>query len=87
MVRLENTQYWLLKNSRGQYICEGGKLKQAFHRALPFDTKKIALEYRDKNRKRSFNPVEIIGITFIDNSQHPKTVVTSEQIEVKHKAN
>ena len=87
MIKLENTQYWLLKNSRGQYICDQGRLKQNSMKALIFDTKKTAIEYTKINRRRAFNPIEVIGITWIDNSKYPRTVVTSEEMMIEHKNN
>jgi len=85
MVKLENTQYWLLKNSRGQYICDQGKIKQNSGKAITFDTKRTAVDYAKINRRRAFNPVEVISITWIDNSRHPRTVVTSEEKMIEHR--
>ena len=85
MVKLENTDYWLLKNSRGQYICDQGKIKQNSGKAITFDTKRTAVDYAKINRRRAFNPVEVIRITWIDSSRHPRTVVTSEEKMIVHR--
>ena len=81
---LKSTQYWLLKNSRGQYICEGGRLKQNSNKALHFTKRKDALEYAKKNRRRAYFPVEVILIHTIDSKNYPRTVVTSEEVMIEH---
>lgn len=85
MSRLENTQYWLLKNSRGQYICEGNRLKQNSGKAITFDTKRDAVRYKKSIGRRSFFIQEVIGITLIDASNHPRTVVTYEEQMIEHR--
>ena len=43
----------------------------------------MAIEGRGK--RRSYNLVENISITRIDQRDHPRVVVTSEQLHVEHK--
>tara|TARA_R100000479_G_C6337454_1_gene183946 strand:+ start:251 stop:526 length:276 start_codon:yes stop_codon:yes gene_type:complete len=85
MPRIQNTRYWLLKNSRGQYICEGNRLKQNSSKAIMFDTKRDAVQYKKSIGRRSFFVQEVIGITLIDNSNHPRTVVTYEEKMIDHR--
>lgn len=77
------TSHWLLKNSKDQYICHNDKIKQNIRFAVLYDTKKLAIEGRGK--RRSYNLVENISITRIDQRDHPRVVVTSEQLHVEHK--
>ena len=50
-----------------------------------FDAKRTAVDYAKINRRRAFKPVEVISITWIDNSRHPRTVVTSEEKMIQHR--
>ncbi|QDP58504.1 MAG: hypothetical protein Unbinned6046contig1000_73 [Prokaryotic dsDNA virus sp.] len=79
---------WYLKNSRDQYICEGGKIRKDtpyLRTHLMFDSMETALEYRKINRRKSFHPEEVIHIHYNDSTNHPRTVVTFEEITVMHR--
>lgn len=76
-------EYYLLKNSRGKYICEGGRLKQNFHKAITFDSQREAENYAKENKRRAFSVYYIERETYIDSSKHPHTRVWSDSFEKK----
>lgn len=74
---------YFLKNSRGKYICEGGRLKENINKAILFDSLKDAENYAKENKRRAFSVYYIERETHIDSSKHPHTRVWSDSFEKK----
>lgn len=78
----EETKYWVLKNSRNQYICENNKVKQNGRFAVMYDTKRDAINGR--GRRKAFKVHQVIQVQqlIVD---YPKTrLETIDVKEVRH---
>lgn len=78
----ESTQYFVLKNSRNQYLCTNGKVKQNGRFAMMFDTKKQAIECR--GRKKAFKPYEVIMTQQLTADYPYSRLETIDTKEVRH---
>ena len=81
-MQFEDTQYWVLKNSRNQYLCTNGKVKQNGRFAMMFDTKRQAVDYR--GRKKAFKPHEVILVRQITVDYPSSRLETVEVKEIRH---
>jgi DNA topoisomerase IA len=78
----ESTQYWVLKNSRNQYLCTNGKVKQNGRFAILFDSKKEAIEGR--RTKKSFKVYEVIMRQQLTSDYPNSRLETIDVKEIRH---